>query len=511
MTAAGQRHKNLLKRLAMMSTLERKHQKGHRGRPGPELVRPGSSPHWKSTGKTEARAVMSTGERQSIHGQWSSRLAFIMAATGSAVGLGNIWKFPYITGENGGGAFVLVYILCVAGLGIPLLMAEVMLGRRGRQTPINTMRTLAREANASQGWQLIGWAGTLAGVLILSYYSVIGGWTIGYIVHAAIGDFSGLTGDGATSLFGDFVGSPLAQVGWHTTFMAITIVIVARGVRNGLEKAVTALIPMLVVLLLILLGYAMTTGHFMQGLTFLFSPDVTHLSGTSVLTALGHAFFTLSLGMGTIMVYGSYIPKGTSIAGTSIAVAVADTVVALIAGMAIFPIVFANGLAPGAGPRLIFETIPVAFGHMAGGTLFGTLFFVLLLIAAWTSSISLTEPAVTMLIENFNVTRRAAALWTGLATWLLGFGTVLSFNVWADVKVLGLNFFEHLDFLTSNLMLPIGAISMALFAGWVMSKTMSRAELDMKSETGYALWHVLIRIVAPIAVSIILLHAIGLY
>ena len=450
-------------------------------------------------------------DQQSIHGQWSSRLTFVMAATGSAVGLGNIWKFPYITGENGGGAFVLVYLLCVAGLGIPLMMAEVMLGRRGKQTPVNTMRALAAETDASQRWQLIGWCGTLAGILILAYYSVIGGWTIGYMFHAALGRFSGLSGDGATSLFGDFVGNPLAQVGWHTTFMLITMFIVARGVRNGLEKAVTYLMPLLVVLLLVLLGYAMTTGSFLKGLAFLFLPDFTHLSGASILTALGHAFFTLSLGMGTIMVYGAYVPKGTSIAGTSVAIAVADTLVAFIAGMAIFPIVFANALTPGAGPSLIFETIPVAFGHMAGGTLFGTLFFVLLLIAAWTSSISLVEPAVTMMIENFNLTRHVATFWTGLATWLLGFGTVFSFNVWADVKVLGLNFFEHLDFLTSNLMLPIGGIFMAIFAGWVMSKHVSRAELNMKSAVGYSLWHALIRVVAPIAVSIVLLHAVGLF
>ena len=454
---------------------------------------------------------MTTCDQQSIHGQWSSRLTFVMAATGAAVGLGNIWKFPYITGENGGGAFVLFYILCVAALGIPLMMAEVLLGRRGKRTPINTMRVLASETNASQGWQLIGWAGTLAGILILSYYSVIGGWTIGYIFHAATGDFSGLSGDGATSLFGDFVGNPLVQVGWHTAFMLITMAIVARGVRHGLEKAVIYLMPALVVLLLILLGYAMTTGYFMKGLTFLFSPDFTHFSGAGMLTALGHAFFTLSLGMGTIMVYGSYVPKGTSIAGTSVAIAVADTAVALIAGMAIFPIVFANALTPGAGPSLIFETIPVAFGHMAGGTLFGTLFFVLLLIAAWTSSISLVEPAVTMLIEKFNMTRHAAAFWTGLVTWLLGFGTVFSFNVWADVKVLGLTFFEHLDFLTSNLMLPAGGICMAIFAGWVMSKHMSQAELDMNSKVGYSLWHASIRVIAPIAVSIVLLHAIGLF
>ena len=454
---------------------------------------------------------MLTHDRQSIHGQWSSRLTFIMAATGAAVGLGNIWKFPYLTGVHGGSAFVLVYIICVAALGIPMMMAEVMLGRRGRQTPINTMRTLAEESNASQGWQLIGWFGTLAGILILSYYSVIGGWTIGYIFHAATGDFSGLSGDGASSLFGDFVGSPLIQVGWHTAFMLITMFIVARGVQSGLEKAVTYLMPALLVLLFVLVGYAMTTGYFMKGLAFLFTPDFSHFSSTSMLTAMGQAFFSLSLGMGTIMVYGSYLPKDISIAGTSVAVALSDTMVALIAGMAIFPIVFANALTPGAGAGLIFETIPVAFGHMAGGTLFGTLFFILLLIAAWTSSISLVEPSVTMMIEKFNMTRRTAAFWIGLVTWLLGLGTAFSFNVWADVKVLGLTFFEHLDFLTSNLMLPIGGLCMAIFAGWVMSKSMSREELNTNSEAGYALWHALIRFIAPIAVSIVLLHAVGLF
>lgn len=452
---------------------------------------------------------MLKNDRQSIHGQWSSRWTFIMAATGAAVGLGNIWKFPYLTGIHGGSAFVLVYILCVAALGIPMMMAEVMLGRRGRRTPVNTMRTLAVETHASQSWQLIGWAGTLAGMLILSYYSVIGGWTIGYILHSATGSFSGLDGDGASTLFGDFVGNPLIQVGWHTLFMMITMYIVARGVQSGLEKAVTYLMPALFILLLVLVGYAMTTGAFMKGLAFLFTPDFSHFSGTSMLTAMGQAFFSLSLGMGTIMIYGSYVPKGTSIAGTSVAIALSDTMVALIAGMAIFPIVFANTLEPGAGPSLIFETIPVAFGNMTGGTIFGTLFFILLLVAAWTSSISLIEPAVTMMIENYNLTRRQAALWTGLATWLLGFGTAFSFNIWTDVTLFGMTFFDHLDFLTSNLMLPLGGIGIAIFAGWIMTQDSSRAELEMKSDAGFTLWRILIRYVAPLAVSLVLLHAIG--
>ena len=450
-------------------------------------------------------------EGKSIHGQWSSRWAFIMAATGAAVGLGNIWKFPYLTGVHGGSAFVLVYVLCVAALGIPMMMAEVMLGRRGRQTPVNSMRALAEENNASQGWQLIGWSGTLAGILILSYYSVIGGWTLGYIIHSATGNFSGLSGDGASALFEEFVGSPLVQVGWHTAFMIITIYVVARGVQSGLEKAVTYLMPALFTLLLILVGYAISTGYFMKGLAFLFTPDFSHFSGTSMLTAMGQAFFSLSLGMGTIMIYGSYVPKGTSIATTSMAIAISDTMVALIAGMAIFPIVFANALELGAGPSLIFETIPVAFGNMTGGTLFGTLFFILLLIAAWTSSISLIEPAVTMMIENFNMTRKQAALWTGLATWLLGFGTAFSFNIWADAKLFGMTFFDHLDFLTSNLMLPLGGICIAIFAGWLMTKETSQAELDIKSKVGYSIWQVLIRFVAPIAVSIVLFHAIGIF
>ena len=434
-----------------------------------------------------------------------------MAATGAAVGLGNIWKFPYLAGVHGGSAFVLVYLLCVAALGIPMMMAEVMLGRRGRHTPVNTMKTLATETHASQGWQLIGWFGTLAGMLILSYYSVIGGWTIGYIIHSATGSFSGLNGNGASIVFREFVGSPLVQVGWHTVFMIITMAIVARGVQRGLEKAVIALMPALCVLLLVLLGYAMTTGSFMKGLTFLFTPDFSHFSGTSMLTAMGQAFFSLSLGMGTIMIYGSYVPKGTSIAGTSAAIAIADTIVALIAGMAIFPIVFANALEPAAGPSLVFETIPVAFGNMAGGILFGTLFFVLLLVAAWTSSISLIEPAVTMMIEKFNLTRQQAALWTGLATWFLGFGTAFSFNLWSDVTVLGMTFFDHLDFLTSNIMLPLGGICIALFTGWVMAKETTQTELAIQSKGGYTLWQLLIRYVAPIAVSIVLLHTIGIF
>ena len=433
-----------------------------------------------------------------------------MAATGAAVGLGNIWKFPYLTGQNGGSAFVLVYVVCVAALGIPLMMAEILLGRRGRSTPINSMQTLAQETQAGQWWQIIGWVGTLAGLLILSYYSVIGGWTLAYIFKSASGTFSGASGQFAANTFDSFVGSGATLFTWHSIFMILTMAVVARGVKGGLEKAVQWLMPTLFVLLVIMVGYSMTTGFFTRGLAFLFTPDFSKLSGTSMLSAMGQAFFSLSLGMGTIMIYGSYVPKDTSIASTSVAIALADTGVALLAGMAIFPIVFANNLEPGSGPGLIFQTLPVAFGNMTGGLAFGSLFFILLLVAAWTSSISLIEPAVTWLIETYGMTRITAAVWSGLVTWLLGLGTVFSFNIWGNVKLFGLNYFDLLDFITSNLMLPLGGILIALFAGWLMKSDTTRAELNIKNPTVYRAWQALVRYIAPVAVFIVLLHATGL-
>ncbi len=453
---------------------------------------------------------MNIPDRQSMHGQWSSRWTFILAATGAAVGLGNIWKFPYLTGENGGSAFVLVYIVCVAALGIPLMMAEILLGRRGRSTPIRSMQILATENNAGQWWQIIGWSGTLAGMLILSYYSVIGGWTLAYIFKSIAGTFHQATGEFAANTFNAFVGSGTSLFLWHTVFMIITMGIVAGGVQGGLEKAVQFLMPMLFFLLVLMVIYSMTTGYFGKGLAFLFTPDFSKLSGASMLTAMGQAFFSLSLGMGTIMIYGSYVPKETSIGSTSVMIALADTGVALLAGMAIFPIVFANNLEPGSGPGLIFQTLPVAFGNMTGGTIFGSLFFILLLVAAWTSSISLIEPFVTWLIETFGLSRISAALYSGVATWLLGLGTVWSFNLWAEVKFFGLTFFDLLDFITSNLMLPLGGILIALFAGWLMTVESTKAELQISNPAIYAGWQALVRYIAPVAVFIVLLNAVGL-
>ncbi len=451
--------------------------------------------------------VLRTCRGSALNLQWSSRLAFVLAATGSAVGLGNIWKFPYITGENGGGAFVLVYLLCISAIGIPIMIAEVMLGRHGRQSPVNTMRDLAKEAGASRLWKVLGVLGVVAGFIILSYYSVIAGWAMAYVVRTASGVFEGATADGVSHIFGQFIAAPEKLLAWHSLFMVITMLVVARGVK-GLERAVKFLMPSLFVILLLLVGYAMEQGAFKQAVTFLFSADFSKISGDGILIAMGHAFFTLGLGMGAIMVYGAYLPSNVSIGSTAVIIALTDTVVALLAGLAIFAIVFAHGLEPGSGPGLIFKTLPVAFGHMEYGAFLGTMFFVLLVFAAWTSSISLIEPAVAWLVENRKMSRMRACIWSGLVTWLVGIGTVLSFNLGSDIKLWGKTFFDLMDYLTANIMLPLGGLCIALFAGWVMAQDNVKTELNFKKLWVFKSWVVLIKYVSPVAVAIVFLNAI---
>ena len=449
-----------------------------------------------------------TDKTQSIHGQWSSRFAFILAATGSAVGLGNIWKFPYITGENGGGAFVMVYLMCVAALGIPIMIAEIMLGRRGRQSPINTMQTLAQEAGADPRWHYLGWMGMIAGFLILAYYSVIAGWSMAYIVKDFFGSFMNSSPEEIQRLFENLMNSPVQQIFWHSVFMFLTMQVVMRGVQGGLEKAVRFLMPALFVILILLVAYAMTSGYYEEGINFLFNPDFSKIDADAVLTAMGHAFFTLSLGMGAIMIYGSYLPSHVSIAKTAFFIAGADTIVALLAGIAIFPLVFANNLEASSGPGLIFQTLPLAFGHMTGGWLFGLLFFILLFFAALTSSISLIEPTVAWLVENKNIERHQACVWSGTACWLLGVGVVFSFNIWSDWKWFGKNLFELLDYLTANLMLPLGGLAIAIFAGWLMKQPHAEEELELPAE-GFQAWQFLIKYVSPAAVFLVFLHVLG--
>ena len=447
-------------------------------------------------------------EDVSKHGMWSSRLLFVLAAAGSAVGLGNIWKFPYITGENGGGAFVLVYLICIALIGVPVMMAEVLLGRAGRESPINTVRKLTQRSGGNRGWTSIGWMGVVAGFLILSFYAMIGGWAMFYVLRLASGTFDGADGEFAGAAFDDFVGQPWHVLLWHTVFMAITVVIVARGVARGLEVAVRWLMPLLLVLLLLLVGYAAVYGDFAQGASFLFNFEFGKLSVGGVLTAMGHAFFTLSLGMGAIMAYGAYVPSSTSITSTVATIAVLDTVVALVAGLAIFPIVFASpGLEPGQGAGLLFVTVPVAFGNLPLGALIGTVFFLLVSFAAVTSAISLLEPALAYLVEEYNAKRGRVALTLGAGCWLLGIGSVLSLSLWADFHIVpidgGLNFFDFVDYVTSKVMLPLGGLLIALFAGWVLAKDIVREQLGFSEDWRWRLWRLAIRWVAPIGVVVV--------
>ena len=450
-------------------------------------------------------------KRVSLHGHWSSRTGFILAVAGSAVGLGNIWKFPYITGENGGGAFVLVYLLCVMGIGLPIMMAEILLGRRGRRNPITTMKILGdEEAHKGAIWRVVGVNGLIAGVFILSFYSVIAGWSLAYIFQNLSGTFTSATAESMTSFYDNMLSSWQQLLGWHTLFMLMTIIVVARGVERGLERAVRVLMPALFIMQIILVIYAFNHGAWEEGVRFLFQPDWSKLTGDAVLIAMGQAFFTLSIGMGAVMAYGAYLPQNTSIVGTSVAVVLADTVVAILAGLIIFPIVFQNGLSPSEGEGLVFKTLPLAFGNMTGGLFFGTLFFLLVTLGAWTSSIGLIEPGVAWLIESKGVSRAWAAWLIGLIVWVVGLATVFSFNLLADFRFLRGTLFDNIDYLTTNIMLPLGGLLIAIFAGWIMCRNSSNEELDVGKGKVYRGWRFLTRWVAPMGVLLIFLKATGL-
>lgn len=448
-------------------------------------------------------------EKRGVHGIWVGRWTFILAATGSAVGLGNIWKFPYIAGEYGGGAFVLVYLACIFAVGIPVMVAEVMLGRKTRLSPINAMKTLTKELGAPRFFAGIGWLGAASGFLILSFYSVIAGWSLAYILKLASGDFTGTGASFVGATFGNLVSDPVQLTLWHSVFMVLVGVVIARGVNKGIESALKLLMPFLFILLLVLFGYSFTTPGFSDSLHFLFDFDFSKLTTEAIVVALGHSFFTLSLGMGAIMAYGAYMPSDQSLGRTIVWVGLLDTLVALMAGVVIFSIVFSNGLEPSSGPGLMFETLPVAFGSMAGGAFFGTIFFVLVTIAAWSSAISIAEPAVAWAVEK-GFSRLAATFAMCGFAWILGLGSVLSFNEWSGYTLFDKTFFDTLDFLTANVMLPLGGLFIAIFVGWFAPKKLSVTELSMKSSAIFNAWYFVLRYLSPTAVVIIFLHGLGL-
>ncbi len=445
-----------------------------------------------------------------MHGAWASRWTFIMAATGSAVGLGNMWKFPYVAGSNGGGAFVLVYLGCILLIGVPVMMAEVLIGRQGRQSPINSMRDAVNESAADSRWRHVGWVGVAAGMLILSFYAVIAGWALAYIFEAASGELTGINGDKAGDLFGALLADPSRLIFWQSIFMLLCVGVVVGGVKKGLGVAVEILMPLLFIMLLLLLGFSYLQGDFAAAWNFLFNFNLELLTWRGVLEAMGQAFFTLSIGMGAIMAYGAYMPQKANIGKTVLIVAFFDSLVAIVSGLIIFSIVFATqGIEPSAGPGLMFISLPVAFGGMPGGLLIGSAFFVLVSIAAWSSAISLLEPCVAWLIEAKNMGRIKANLLLAGFAWLLGLGSVLSFNIWSDIKMAGFTIFDFLDFLTANIMLPLSGLLIALFVGYVMKRELVDFEMQGTAPMVMKLWRATLRYIAPMAISAV--FVMGIY
>ena len=438
-----------------------------------------------------------------------------------------------MTAENGGGAFVMIYVLSVIFLALPIMAAEILIGKRGKQNPVNSLRTLSSEASyyfkkqsdellnrtikvkkrfedneIFSNWELVGWMGILAGILILSFYSVIAGWTISYIFKSLTGSFVLITAAGSSAKFESFISDPEKLILWHTIFMILTCFIVSKGIKSGIEKAIKFLIPGLFIILLGLAIYSSTLEGFSDAMNYFFIIDFDKINSSVVLSAMSMAFFSLSIGMGSLMVYGSYLPDDTSIFQVSSAVAFADTLVAILAGIIIFPIVFTYNLDPSsAGPGLIFQTLPIAFGAMDYGIFISTAFFILLFFAAITSSISLIEPAITFVVEKFSISRLYATNLLGSLTWVLGIFTVLSFNDLSTFTIFGMTIFDNLDYLTSKIMLPLGGLLMALFVGYVMNKAIVKNELNA-NQSIIDTWFMIIKVFSPILLIIIFIQGI---
>lgn len=446
--------------------------------------------------------------RQTVGIHWSSTRVLVLAAAGAAIGFNNFWQFPALLGEHGGGAFLVVYLGFLALIGLPLLMAEIMLGRLGRASPAGSLRHLAGLTRSDPHWAVVGGMGILAGFLIFAYLSVIAGWTVAYMLRALVGAFSGLTADGIGSQFAQLVKDPEKQLFWHTVFVAATMLVTARGLRAGIEAAVRLAVPLLLVLLGVLLVYAAVAGQFGRALTQLLVPDFTRLGANGILNAMTHALFTLGLGTGVMMMYGAYAAPQTPLLRVSLQVVALDTLTGLVAAVIVFAVLYAGGVEPVAGTALVFQALPLAFDHVPFGGLAGTVFFLLLTLVAWVSALAFVEPALVWLGERFQWSRRRAALVCGLGAWVLGVAVILSFNAWAfsfrffsAVKKFGM--FDVLQILTAHLLLPVGAILLSLFAGWVVRPATSREALGLRSPCSYDTWLWLVRVVIPVLLVIV--------
>lgn len=435
---------------------------------------------------------------------WTSHGLFLLASIGSTVGLSNIWKFTYLAGENGGGAFVLVYILSLLVMGIPILAAEMMLGKRGRKDFAGTMEVLAQRDHLNKGWKYFAQTGMTVVFIILSFYCVIAGWTTDYTVSSLVGLLNQTDTKGAQDFFNNLMNSPVRMMLGQGFFVLATTWIVALGVKDGLERSINWMMPALFVILVALLIYSAITGDFSRASSFLFLPQFDLITPKVVLAAFGQAFFSLGIGLGVMLTYGAYMPEKSKILPSAVIIAFSDGLVSILAGLAIFPIVFQYGLSPAEGPGLIFMTLPVAFKEMPGGGFAGSFFFILLFFAALTSSISLLESIISRLEERLPYGRKKITIVAGILLWILGLGTVFSFNIWSEWKPLaplgilaGKNFFEVIDYVCSNLIMPIGGILMAVIAGWILSRKSAEEEMKLSQPLVFHIWLFLIRFIAP--------------
>lgn len=434
----------------------------------------------------------------SAHGTWNTRFGFLMAAIGSSVGLGNFWRFPYTAGENGGAAFVLVYLICVVLIAFPILIAELSVGRHARASAVGSTRKMAFDAGASELWSIAGWVAMAGGVMILCFYSVVAGWVAAYVWQMFQGEFVGLAAEVASARFDTLVTDTNTVIGWHILFMGVTIGIVCLGVTKGIERAVTILMPLFFLMLLGMVAYAGIAGDMGAAVSYLFTPDLSVITPATVLAALGQAFFSIGVGGAIMITYGSYLRREDNLPQSSVIIAGADTMVAIIAGLAIFPFVFAFGLDAAAGPGLFFQTLPAAFAQMPGGQWVGTAFFGLAFIAALTSSISLLQVIVAFGEEHTDFGRVGSALFFGFIIFMFGVAAALSGD-----------FFNLLDMISGRFLLPLGGLLIALFTGWVVSKALMRNELEQASAPFFAYWRFTIRWLAPIAVGLIILSGLA--
>lgn len=440
---------------------------------------------------------------------FGSRLGIIAAAAGSAIGLGNIWKFPYITGIYGGAAFIIIYLVCISIIGLPVMLSEFIIGRKAQKNAIGAFKKLS----PGTPWFLTGWMGVVGAFLIFAYYGVVAGWTLEYIYRSIIGGFSGMSPAQIGTEFEGFISAVGRPIFWQVMFIAITSYIVIAGVKDGIEKYSKILMPMLLIIILVLCVRAITLPGSQKGLEFLFKPQISAVTANSVLIALGQAFFSLSIGMGTMITYGSYMKKKENLAKTAIQVTASDTLIALLAGIAIFPAVFAFGIEPDSGPGLVFVTLPNVFNKMPGGMVFAILFFILLAVAALTSAISILEVIVAYLVEELKITRGKATIFSSVVITLLGIPCSLSMGIMSDVLIFGKNFFGLLEWISSNLLLPLGGLLITLFVGWYLGREQTREELSNEGtiqEMPYLrLFMFICRFVAPIAILIVFLYGLG--